>query len=59
MILETRDTTLHALATQCLQVRDLIETVDDPTMRAAIDLLLFEVARKLAETDSPDPNGES
>ncbi|MGU3417724.1 hypothetical protein [Methylobacterium sp. D54C] len=54
MIFDSKDTALDALAAQCLQVRELIDSVGDPLMRAAIDLLLLEVARALAQTGPQD-----
>ncbi|MEE7503070.1 hypothetical protein ACLBXO_08605 [Methylobacterium sp. C33D] len=54
MIFDSKDTALDVLAAQCLRVRELIDTVGDPLMRAAIDLLLLEVARALAQTRPPD-----
>ena len=54
MIFDSEDTALDALAAQCLRVRELIDTVGDPLMRAAIDLLLLEVARALAQTGPQD-----
>lgn len=48
------DAPLDTLAVQCLSVRDLIDSVGDPLMRAAIDLLLIEVGRALAQTCAPD-----
>ncbi|WCS25259.1 hypothetical protein LOK46_29785 [Methylobacterium sp. NMS14P] len=54
MIFDSKDTALDALAAQCLRVRELIDTVGDPLMRAAIDLLLLEVARALAQTGPQD-----
>ncbi|MCJ2122810.1 hypothetical protein [Methylobacterium sp. J-077] len=53
------DAPLDALATQCLSVRDLIDSVGDPLMRAAIDLLLIEVGRALAESCAPDSQAEA
>ncbi|MCJ2094123.1 hypothetical protein MKK67_16720 [Methylobacterium sp. J-072] len=53
------DAPLDALAAQCLSVRDLIDSVGDPLMRAAIDLLLMEVGRALAETSTSDGQGEA
>lgn len=50
---------LDALAAQCLTVRDLIDAVGNPLMRAAIDLLLIEVGRALAETDPLECVGEA
>ncbi len=50
MIFDREDSALDALAAQCLRVRELVDTVGDPLMRAAIDLLLLEVARALAES---------
>ncbi len=38
-------------------VRELVDTVGDPLMRAAIDLLLLEVARALAETSPQERAG--
>lgn len=54
MIFDSKDTALDALAAQCLRVRELIDTVGDPLMRAAIDLLLLEVARALAQNGLQD-----
>ncbi|MEH3066457.1 hypothetical protein [Methylobacterium sp. yr668] len=54
MIFDSKDTALDALAAQCLRVRELIDSVGDPLMRAAIDLLLLEVARALAQTGPRD-----
>ncbi|ACB27708.1 hypothetical protein ABID82_003745 [Methylobacterium sp. PvP062] len=54
MIFDSKDTALDALAAQCLRVRELIDTVGDPLMRAAIDLLLLEVARALAQNGPQD-----
>ncbi|WP_244471549.1 hypothetical protein [Methylobacterium sp. ARG-1] len=53
------DTPLDALAAQCLSVRDLIDSVGDPLMRAAIDLLLIEVGKALAENCAPDHRAEA
>lgn len=54
MIFDSKDTALDALAAQCLRVRELIDTVGDPLMRAAIDLLLLEIARALAQNGPQD-----
>ncbi|GAN48772.1 hypothetical protein ACXR8U_30285 [Methylobacterium radiotolerans] len=54
MIFDSKDIALDALAAQCLRVRELIDTVGDPLMRAAIDLLLLEVARALAQNGLQD-----
>lgn len=54
MIFDSKDTALDALAAQCLRVRELIDRVGDPLMRAAIDLLLLEVARALAQNGPQD-----
>ena len=40
-------------------MRDLVDAVGTPLMRAAIDLLLIEVGRVLAETDVPDRASEA
>ncbi|KST61245.1 hypothetical protein AO398_00740 [Methylobacterium sp. GXS13] len=53
------DAPLDTLAVQCLTVRDLIDSVGDPLMRAAIDLLLIEVGRALAESCAPDFQAEA
>jgi hypothetical protein len=53
------DTTLDHLAAQCLRVRDLIDALGDPTMRAAIDLLLIEIARALAASCPPERGQEA
>ena len=45
---------LDELAEHCLAARDLIDTVGDAVMRAAIDLLLAEVGRALAEARPPE-----
>ena len=45
---------LDELAEHCLAARDLIDAVGDAVMRAAIDLLLAEVGRAMAETPPPD-----
>ncbi|SDA23457.1 hypothetical protein SAMN02799622_03150 [Methylobacterium sp. UNC378MF] len=50
MIFDRKDNALDALAAQWLRVRELVDTVGDPLLRAAIDLLLLEVARALAES---------
>lgn len=50
MIFDRKDRALDALAAQCLRVRELVDTVGDPLLRAALDLLLLEVARALAES---------
>ena len=52
------DASLDALAEHCLAARDLIDAVGDPVMRAAIDLLLVEVGRALAETALPEAVAE-
>lgn len=54
MIFDSKDIALDALAAQCLRVRELIDTVGDPLMRATIDLLLLEVARALAQNGPQD-----
>ncbi|MGH1589050.1 hypothetical protein ACRBEV_12620 [Methylobacterium phyllosphaerae] len=54
MTFDSNDRALDALATQCLQVRELVDAIGNPLMRAAIDLLLIEVARALAETCPPE-----
>jgi hypothetical protein len=46
-------------AAQCLAVRDLIDSVGDPLMRAAIDLLLIEVGKALAENCASDRHAEA
>lgn len=48
MIFDRKDRALDALAAQWLRIRELVDTVGDPLMRAAIDFLLLEVARALA-----------
>lgn len=53
------DAPLDALAAQCLAVRDLIDSVGDPLMRAAIDLLLIEVGKALAENCASDRHAEA
>ena len=53
------DSHLDTLAAQCLSVRDLIDSVGDPLMRAAIDLLLIEVGKALAENCAPDHRAEA
>lgn len=45
---------LDELARHCLAARDLIDAVGDTVMRAAIDLLLAEVGRALAESAPPE-----
>ncbi|APT34269.1 hypothetical protein MCBMB27_04978 [Methylobacterium phyllosphaerae] len=57
MMFDSKDVALDALAAQCLRVRELVDTVGDPLMRAAIDLLLLEVARALAETSPHERAG--
>ncbi|KOX59126.1 MULTISPECIES: hypothetical protein [Methylobacterium] len=57
MMFDSKDVALDALAAQCLRVRELVDTVGDPLMRAAIDLLLLEVARALAETSPQERAG--
>jgi hypothetical protein len=59
MVLDSNDAPLNDLAAQCLTVRDLVDAVGTPLMRAAIDLLLIEVGRVLAETDVPDRASEA
>ncbi|CAA2155112.1 hypothetical protein WYO_1985 [Methylobacterium sp. GXF4] len=56
---DMNDAPLDALAAQCLSVRDLIDSVGDPLMRAAIDLLLIEVGKALAENCAPDHRAEA
>ncbi len=51
---DTGRASLDELAEHCLAARDLIDAVGDPVMRAAIDLLLAEVAHALAESGSPE-----
>ncbi|QEE42566.1 hypothetical protein FV242_10500 [Methylobacterium sp. WL64] len=53
------DSHLDTLAAQCLSVRDLIDSVGDPLMRAAIDLLLIEVGRALAQSCGGDGQAEA
>lgn len=45
---------LAELAEHCLAARDLIDTVGDAIMRAAIDLLLAEVGRAMADSVPPE-----
>ena len=52
--LDTDRPTLDELARHCLAARDLIDAVGDAVMRAAIDLLLAEVGRALAESPPPE-----
>ena len=56
---DMNDAPLDALAAQCLTVRDLVDAVGDPVMRAAIDLLLVEVGLALAKTGPPERQAEA
>ena len=49
---------LDELAEHCLAARDLIDAVGDAVMRAAIDLLLAEIGRALAESGSRERGAE-